>query len=131
MKMNNINKGLTFITISLIILGIFSVEYLRPKLPYNIFLGALPNFIGAFVMYNIFFSFFERTIKMKNLKNVRFRLIFLGVSIFLFFTLEEFFPFFTASKTLDLYDILASALGVLFAYLIFEKIIKLKNDKKN
>ncbi|MCF6349122.1 MAG: hypothetical protein L3J20_12625 [Flavobacteriaceae bacterium] len=127
--MNNINKVLTFITIFLIILVIFSVEYLRPKFPHSLFLGVFPNFVGAFVLYNIIFSFFfEKSINVKNIVNVRFRLILLGVFIFLFFTFEEFFPFFTASKTLDIYDILASALGVLFAYLIFEQVIKLKND---
>lgn len=123
------NKVLTFITIFLIMICILSVEYLRPKFPHSIFLGSLPNFIGAFVTYNIISAFFfEKSIKVKNLENVRFRLILLAVFILFFFVFEEFFPFFTASKTLDLYDVLASAIGVLFAFLTFERVMKLKND---
>lgn len=129
--MNKISKLLTTFNITLIILGIFSVEYLRPKFPNSILLGSLPNFIGAFVLYNTFLFFFEKSIIEKKTRNIRFRLISLGVFIFVFFTFEEFHPFFTASKTLDLYDILASGIGVVFAYLTFEQVMKINNDKKN
>ena len=127
--MNNLNKVVTFITISLVFLGIFSVEYLRPKFPQSLFLGSFPNFIGAFILYSVITSlFFEKRINVKNQNNIYFYLKILGFFIFLFFALEEFFPFFTASKTLDFYDILASALGVYLAYLIVRQILKLKND---
>jgi hypothetical protein len=56
-------------------------------------------------------------------------LFFFGIIIFVFFTLEEYFPFFTASKTFDFFDIVASAIGVLFAFLSLKILIYLKNVK--
>ena len=120
--MKNINKKLTFSSVLLVILGIIAVEYLRPKYEYSIFLGSLPNFVGAFVLYNLVVVWFFN----ENLKNRKFWLFFLGGFLLLFFTIEEYYPFFTASKTFDFFDIIASAFGVLSAYLSFELFVHMK-----
>ena len=63
------------------------------------------------------------------------RLIFYAISIivFLILTIEELKPFVDASKTYDIYDIIASGLGSITAILTFEifisRIIKKKINK--
>lgn len=120
-KLNIIN---TFIIILLIILVIINGEYLRPKFRYSQFLntifGSLPNFVGSFVIFIMILSTFIKKIVAKNeIGNIKYLLIIFGFLVFLFLTIEEYFPFFTGSKTFDIYDIIANIVGVLFAYIFF------------
>jgi len=53
------------------------------------------------------------------------------VLVFIILTIEELKPFVDASKTYDIYDILASALGAFVAMLTFEVFIKRIIKKRN
>ncbi len=107
---------LTVITVFLITVVILSGTYLRPLYPANIILGSLPNFVGAFVLYTLCFPLFKG--KVLNHRNL---LILLAVFVFSFLTIEEFYPFFTATKTFDWYDILANGIGVVLGYFFYLK----------
>ncbi len=128
MKILNIKKIetlLTVITVFLITLVILSGTYLRPLFPTNILLGSLPNFVGAFVLYTLCFPLFKGRVL-----NHRNRLILSAVFVFSFLTIEEFYPFFTATKTFDWYDILANGIGVVLGYFFYFRITKLGDEKK-
>ena len=75
----------------------------------DIFLGSLPNFIAVLVI-SIIFSDQKRVVGIYKY------IIILTVTSLL--VLEEFFPTFTGNKIFDLYDILASVLGGLFAIIL-------------
>jgi hypothetical protein len=130
-QMININKIITSFSIFLMCFGIFVGEYLRPKYIHSLFLGSIPNFIGGYVLFSLIISLLFKSKKQTNKINNRNRiyLFFFGIIIFVFLTLEEYFPFFTASKTFDFFDIVASAIGVLFAFISLEILIYLKNVK--
>ncbi|PIE48932.1 MAG: hypothetical protein CSA39_05160 [Flavobacteriales bacterium] len=120
-KLNIIN---TIIIILLIILVIINGEYLRPQFRYSQFLntifGSLPNFVGSFIIFIMILSTFIKKIVAKNeIGNLKYLLIIFGFLVFLFLTIEEYFPFFTGSKTFDIYDIIANIVGVSFAYIFF------------
>ena len=111
----------TIIIILLVILGIINGEYLRPNFGniyiLNHILGSMPNFIGSYILYAVFFSFIlNKYIQTKNKKNIRLWMHFIGVLIFSFMTFEEYSPFFTGSKTFDIVDIIANGFGVIFAF---------------
>lgn len=108
-----------------VILGIINGEYLRPAYRNVIILknilGSLPNFIGSYILFVIMFGFLNNKIfHEKDIKEIRLLLYFFGVLIFAFLTIEEYYPFFTGSKTFDVFDIIANGIGVLFAFLSFE-----------
>ena len=114
----------TIIIILLIILGIINGEYLRSQYRYSQFLntifGSLPNFVGSFVIFIMILSTFIKKIVTNNgVGNTKYLLIIFGFLVFLFLTIEEYFPFFTGSETFDIYDIIANIVGVLFAYIFF------------
>jgi hypothetical protein len=75
----------------------------------DIILGSLPNFIAVFV---ISIMITDR----KKVVGIYKYIIILTVTSLL--VLEEFFPTFTGNKIFDLYDILASILGGLFAIIL-------------
>ena len=102
------------------LLRIINKEYFRPKLGglryIKVLIGCLPNFIGAFVFVFMFYGFIPRKYREKREK-----LIYLCATfVFILLIKEEFYPFFTATKTFDTFDILASGLGVLFALFIWK-----------
>lgn len=114
----------TIVVIFLIILVIINGEYLRPQFRDSQLLspifGSLPNFVGSFLIFIMILSTFIKKIVAKNgIGNIKYLLIIFGFLVFLFLTIEEYFPFFTGSKTFDIYDIIANIVGVLFAYIFF------------
>lgn len=52
-----------------------------------------------------------------------------GIFVLSLFTMEEYVPFWGTSETFDPYDIMASGLGVVLAFLIYE-IIRRKYKNK-
>jgi len=66
-----------------------------------------------------------------EIKKARLIIYVTSILVFIILTIEELKPFVSASKTYDIYDIIASGLGSLIAILTFEvfigKIIKNKN----
>ncbi len=123
-----LNFIITIVVFLLIILTIINGEYLRPQFKHLQFihpvLGSLPNFTGSFVIYIIVLgSFIKKIVTENGTQNINYLLLFFGFLIFLFLTIEEFFPFFTGSKTFDIYDIIANVIGVLCAYSFFKFLI--------
>ena len=114
------NKIIIYSSLILLILGIINDEYFRPKfgsLKYlNIVFGSLPNFVGAFL-----FALFSNGIIPRKYREKKEKLIYLSaLLVFIILTKEEFYPYFTATKTFDTFDIVASGLGVLFAIFIWK-----------
>jgi len=106
----------------------FNKEYIRPiyadKAFWGILTGSYSNFMAAYIVS----LFAVAPIFSRNLNKQKSRLVFYGIAVlvFLLLTLEEFSPFAGASKVYDVYDIIASALGSLFAIFTFEIIIRVK-----
>lgn len=96
---------------------IINKEILRPKygsLPViGVVLGSLPNFLGAFIYSIVTVVFLTK--KKHSFK----RASIIAFLIFIFLTIEEYYPFFTASRTFDYYDILASGIGCVSAVLYY------------
>ena len=115
------------ITLVLIILFLINKKYLRPNysdiILLSTILGSLPNLIGAFMFSLLPMS---KTLKLKLHKGRRIICI-SSISVFAILTFEEFFPYFTATKTFDYFDIIASGIGSSLA-LIYYCIIRRKVD---
>ncbi|UOB17843.1 hypothetical protein [Abyssalbus ytuae] len=123
-----LNRALAIVVILLFILIIINEEYLRPRFTHlellNPIIGSLPNFVGSFIISTIVLGGLIKKLVVKNgIYNNRFLLIFLGIAIFLFLSIEEYFPFFTGNKIFDINDIIANALGVLSAYIFFKLLL--------
>ncbi|NPD43991.1 hypothetical protein [Lentimicrobium sp. S6] len=124
MNIRKIRIRLVLTGIVVLVLFVINKEYLRPAFQNNevvsIIVGSLPNFLGAYL-----FSLlpFERIIKSNNKNRKAYYYLYVAF-IFIFLIIEEFFPFFTASKTFDVYDILASGMGCILAILSYEITIK-------
>lgn len=130
-----LNTIITVVVILFIILTIINGEYLRPQFKHlqllQPILGSLPNFVGSFVIFIIVLSaFIKKIVAKKGIQNIKYLLLFFGFLIFSFLTIEEYYPFFTGSKTFDIYDIIANLTGVLFAFIFFKFLISkcLKNS---
>jgi hypothetical protein len=133
MELNNfMNKKGKYIAINFILIALlyFSVslnkEYIRPlfenKPIFGILTGSFPNFIAAYII-----SLFSiPVILAKELNIEKSRLLFYTVAIivFIILTIEEIKPFFNASVVFDVYDIIANALGSIFAILTFELFLR-------
>jgi len=115
MTLSKIIKTDIFIYVILIIIYGINKLYLRPKFGNTFILGkivgSLPNFIGAFMFSLLPFGKFI---------NKKYSIYFSALIVFLLLTSEEIFPFFTASKTFDYFDILASGIGVILAVIYFK-----------
>ena len=132
-----LNMILNIVVCVLVILTIINGEYLRPQFRrfefLNPILGSIPNFVGSFVLFTIVLGRFTNKIVTQNgVQNIKYLLLLFGFLIFLFLTIEEYYPFFTGSKTFDIYDIIANVTGVLFAFIFFKFLINkcLKNKIK-
>ena len=120
-------KKYILINILLFALLYFSVDYnktyLRPTYGHieylKLILGSFPNFSAAFII-NLFPLGF---ILKQNIKKAR--IIFYSVSILVFaiLTLEEIVPMWGVSSVYDVYDVIASGIGVISAGIIFEMIL--------
>ena len=109
--MQNIQlKYLSIVLIVCFALNAFFRKYLTGKNELlDIILGSLPNFIAVFVISIVLTD-------QKKVVGIYKYIIILTVTSLL--VLEEFFPTFTGNKIFDLYDILASVLGGLFAIIL-------------
>jgi len=132
MEQNKIYKNKRYIAINLILFAVlyltvtFNKEFIRPiygNTPIiGIITGSFSNFMAAYII-----SLFPvAPLLSRNIEIKKARLIIYVTSIlvFLILTIEELKPFVSASKTYDIYDILASGLGSLIAILTFEVFIK-------
>ena len=135
-KFNNKKK---YIVINLLLFAFlylsvtFNKESIRPYYGNDAFWGILTGSYSNFAAAYIISLFPFAAIFAKKLSKKKSRLFFYGFAIlvFLILTLEEINPFFGVSKVYDMYDIIASGLGSLFAIITFELIIrKKKNDRQ-
>src|SRR5690606_15427749 len=123
------------IIIFLVVLVIINGQYLRPQFKHLEFLhpilGSLPNFVGSFILFTIVLgNFIKKSVVKNGIQNIEFLILFLGFLVFLFLTIEEYYPFFTASKVSDNYDIIANAIGVISAYILFKFLTKKLREKR-
>ena len=140
MEQNKIFKNKIYIAINLILFAVlylsvtFNKEFIRPVYGHSpiigILTGSFSNFMAAYIVSISFIA----PILARNIEIKKARLIIYVTSIlvFIILTIEELKPFVSASKTYDIYDIIASGLGSILAVLTFELInIKRKNNIKN
>jgi VanZ family protein len=132
-------KNRKYLAINLILFAIlyfsvsFNKEYIRPVYGHSpvigIITGSFSNFMAAYIVS----LFSVAAILAKKIEIKKAKLIFYVVSIlvFIILTIEELKPFVSASKTYDIYDILASGLGSFLAILTFEVFIKKIIKKRN
>ena len=110
----------------------FNKEFMRPVYGHSpilgIITGSFSNFMAAYIMSLLPIA----PMLAKSVEIKKARLIFYSISIFVFIilTIEELKPFVSASKTYDIYDIIASGLGSIVAIITFEIIIKKWRTKK-
>ena len=124
MDLKRVSRIHLTVNLVLIILFFFTKRYLRPNYR-DIFLlsailGSLPNFIGAFMFSLLPIS---KALKL-NLHKGRRIILICSVSVFVILTYEEFFPYFTASKTFDYLDIIASGIGSSLAIIYYHYLSK-------
>lgn len=123
------DRRISILILILVILGIINGEYLRPqygKLQYfDVLIGSLPNFVGAFVFSLLLSSQISKLYVQKR----KLIIYFISFLVFIILTIEEFHPFLTATKTFDIFDIIASAIGALCSVIVLELSIK-KNENK-
>jgi len=136
MKWTAFKKSILLNVILFVILY-FSVEinktYLRPLFHNNETLdfltGIFPNFIAALII-----SLFALTpLKKRNISIKKSRIFFyiFSILVFLALAIEEIRPYADVSKVSDTFDIIASAVGSIFAIILFELFYpKKQNEKK-
>ncbi len=128
MDLNRVSRIHKSIILVLIILFIFNKMVLRPKYSDIIFIsaiiGSLPNLIGAFMFSLLPMS---KTLKL-DLHKGRTIILICSVSVFAILTYEEFFPYLTASKTFDFFDIIASGIGSFLA-VVYYNYLSNNNDR--
>lgn len=141
MEQNRIFKNKRYLAINLILFAIlylsvtFNKEFIRPVYGHSpiigIITGSFSNFMAAYIIS--LFPFAPILAKNIEIKKSRFIIYVTSIIVFLILTIEELKPFVDASKTYDIYDIMASGLGSLTAILTFEifvrKIIREKINK--
>ena len=136
--MSTILKNRKYLAINLILFAIlylsvtFNKEFIRPvygSLPIiGIMTGSFSNFMAAYII-----SLFPVSqIISKKIKIEKARIIVYAVStlVFLILTIEEIHPILGASTQYDPFDILASAVGSVFAIMTFELMINWRKTTK-
>jgi len=141
LEKNRVFKNKRYIAINLILFAIlylsvtFNKEFIRPIYGHSPIIGIITGSFSNFMVAYIMSLFPIAPILAKKIDIQKARLIFYAISIivFLILTIEELKPFVDASKTYDIYDIIASGLGSITAILTFEifirRIIKKKINK--
>lgn len=109
----------------------FNKEYIRPiysgSTILGIITGSFSNFMAAYIISLLpIAQIFSKEIE---LKKARLIIYFAAAAVFILLTIEEIAPYVNASKVYDIYDIIASGIGALFAVLTFEIIIFIKDKK--
>jgi len=139
MEQNRIIKNKRYIATNFILFAIlylsvtFNKEFLRPVYGHSpiigIITGSFPNFMAAYIIS--LFPIAPILAKKVEIKKGRLIIYLTTILVFIILTIEEIKPFVSASKTYDIYDIIASGLGSFAAILTFEIYIrKHKNWKK-
>jgi len=131
MELNKIIKNKRYIAINLILFAIlyfsvaFNKEFIRPVYGQSpiigIITGSFSNFMAAYIIS--LFPISPIFAKSVVIKKARIIIYMTSIIVFLILTIEELKPMWGASTQYDLFDILASGLGSLFAILTFEIII--------
>lgn len=137
MEMLKILQNRKYLAINLILLAIlylsvtFNKEFIRPAYGNSPIIGIISGSFSNFMAAYIISLFPVSPIINKNINIKKGRIIVYAISIlvFLILTVEEIHPMLGASTQYDLFDILASAVGSLFAILTFEIIINWRNRK--
>jgi VanZ family protein len=132
-------KNRKYLAINLILFAIlyfsvsFNKEYIRPVYGHSPIIGIITGSFSNFMAAYIVSLFSVAAILAKKIEIKKAKLIFYVISIlvFIILTIEELKPFVSASKTYDIYDILASGLGSFLAILTFEVFIKKIIKKRN
>jgi len=84
-------------------------------------LGIAPNFIATLIIsISLLFDYDKIETEKLTQFDRKFKLILIGILIL--FIIEEYFPIFSNSKTTDLFDILASIIGLIIGYSIYSLI---------
>ena len=140
MEQNKIFKNKIYIAINLILFAVlylsvtFNKEFIRPVYGHSpiigILTGSFSNFMAAYIVsISLIAPILARNIEIKKARLI---IYVTSILVFIILTIEELKPFVSASKTYDIYDIIASGLGSILAVLTFELInIKRKNNMKN
>ena len=109
----------------------FNKEYIPPIYGENpiigILTGSYSNFIAAYIISLFSISPILKRKISKKISRIIFYII--STSVFILLTIEEINPFTQASKTFDIYDIIASGIGSLLAIVTFEIIIKKQKNR--
>ena len=141
MEQNKIFKNKRYIAINLILFAVlylsvtFNKEFIRPVYGHSpiigILTGSFSNFMAAYIVS--LFPIAPILAKTIEIKKARLIIYVISIVVFIILTIEELKPFVSASKTYDIYDIIASGLGSITAIITFEifirKIIKKKINK--
>ncbi len=122
-----ISIAINFILFAILYFSVsFNKEFIRPiygSTPIiGILTGSFSNFMAAYIISLFPFS----PILAKQIDLVKSRLIVYLVAAlaFILLTIEEIKPYADASTVYDIYDIIASGLGSIFAILTFEIFVK-------
>ncbi len=126
--------AMNFILFAILFLSVsFNKEYIHPIFRNKPFLGILTgsfsNFMAAYIIS--LFSIAAILSRKINVKKGRFIFYLVALIVFLILTFEEITPFVNASKVYDIYDIIASAIGSIFAIITFEVIMIFKKSKSS
>jgi len=132
-------KNRKYLAINLILFAIlyfsvsFNKEFIRPIYGHSPIIGIITGSFSNFMAAYIISLFPVAYILAKKIEIKKAKIIFYVISIlvFIILTIEELKPFVSASKTYDIYDILASGLGSLVAIITFEVFIKKTIKKRN
>jgi hypothetical protein len=137
MGQNKIIKNKRYIAINLILFAIlylsvtFNKEFIRPvygqSLIIGIITGSFSNFMAAYIIS--LFPISPIIARSVVIKKARIIIYMTSIIVFLILTIEELKPMWGASTQYDLFDILSSGLGSLFAILTFEIIINWRKRK--
>ena len=104
----------------------FNKEFIRPiygSAPIiGILTGSFSNFMAAYIIS--LFPFSPILAKQIDLGKSRLIIYVVATLVFILLTIEEIKPFADASTVYDIYDIIASGLGSIFAILTFEIFVK-------
>ena len=138
MEQNKILKNKRYIAINIILLAIlffsvtFNKEFIRPVYGHSPIIGILSGSFANFMAAYIVSLFPIAPILARNIDVKKSRVFIYSISLFVFLvlTFEELKPFVNASKTYDIYDIIASGLGSITAIITFEIFLR-KIIKKN
>ena len=104
----------------------FNKEFIRPiygsEAIIGILTGSFSNFMAAYIIS--LFSFSPILAKQIDLGKSRLIVYIVATLVFTLLTIEEIKPYADASSVYDIYDIIASGLGSLFATLTFEIFVR-------